>query len=455
VAKLLTVKSEEPPPSSKVPKSARDKNDKPELRQPNEFEQMTIERSLALGIDILEGNPVANRAYSGLPLLHFDGPEKLRKVRPVVDDAGKTVGGEVHIHQVWYDQHIESDTALLDPSALLKEGVDPDVTWTMVYTVDVLSRGRDDFSPFAMYFNGNPQMPQPGVAMDQSFFPIEDGTRTVFRIKMAPAKYYNLTYTWGWRVHPPRAQVIENATKRACVGTPPPGPCPTLVDWEVSVFGPAPRSSEQAKLAAIDKIGELDPAKQMWRALLAARAAAAKKDFAGLLARVEEGHQAFFEWRNRTELPRGVKVDPDSDLTLLYVNNTIYAQFADGGVINFPKWQERGTTLKVTAYNGDYFEHGYQNVDFGGARGWENQFKSSVKVGGSGCWFTFGRAYWWMNLPGPSVFTVPAATRGTGGKPDTLGVHKFHITYNYDPSRRLRFYQFDPLHHDVAIYSVH
>jgi hypothetical protein len=29
------------------------------------------------------------------------------------------------------------------------------------------------------------------------------------------------------------------------------------------------------------------------------------------------------------------------------------------------------------------------------------------------------------------------------------------IELNYDPSRRLRFYQFDPFHHDVAIYSVH
>jgi len=330
----------------------------------------------------------------------------------------------------------------------------------MVYTVDVLNRGKDDFSPFAMYFAVPwipPAMPTPyGVAMDQSFFPIEDGTRTVFRIKMAPARFYNLTYTWGWRVHPPRAQVIENANKRACVATSPAGaPCPTLVDWEVNVFGAHPRASEEAKLAAIAKIGDLDPAKRMWRALRAARDAAAKKDWLRVAALAADGHDAFLDWRNRTELPHGVKPDPDSDLTLLYVNNTLYGQFFDGGVFNFPRWEERGTTLKVTVYNGDYFEHGYQNVDFGGARGWENQFKSSVKVGGSGCWFTFGRAYWWMNLPGPNVFTIPPATPGTAGKPDTLGMHKFVITYNYDPSRRLRFYQFDPLHHDVAIYSVH
>jgi hypothetical protein len=111
-----------------------------------------------------------------------------------------------------------------------------------------------------------------------------------------------------------------------------------------------------------------------------------------------------------------------------------------------------------------YFDHGYQNVDFGGARGWENQFKSSVKVAGSGCWFTFGRDYWWMNIPPavalekngiPGTVTVPGAKRVSGGADDEFGVHKVRIQYNWEPSRRLRFYQFDPAHHNVAVFSVH
>ena len=120
----------------------------------------------------------------------------------------------------------------------------------------------------------------------------------------------------------------------------------------------------------------------------------------------------------------------------------------------------RGTTLKITLLNGDYFEHAYQNVDFGGARGWENQFQSSVQSGGSGCWFTFGRVHWWMNIPmttddGKSfMIMVPAATHAAGS-PDKPGRYKVEITYNYEPSRRLRFYQFDPVHHDVAIFSIH
>jgi len=50
------------------------------------------------------------------------------------------------------------------------------------------------------------------------------------------------------------------------------------------------------------------------------------------------------------------------------------------------------------------------------------------------------------------MITVPAASKA---QPTKASVHKVHITYRYEPSRRLRFYQFDPMHHDVAIFSVH
>jgi len=407
----------------------------------NAFDANAIKQAIQRGLDILEGNPIPNRAYSGFPLLHYTGPEKVKRVTPLVDTQGKKIGGNVNIHQIWYDSHIESDTSLLDPSDVLE------VPWTITYTVDVLNRGRDDFSPFVMYTDdpalspaGEP--PRPHIGMDQSFFPMQDGTRTVVKIKMTPGKYYSLTYTWGWRMHPPRVQVADNATKK--IGG------KTLVEWETSVFGTAPRANEEARRAAIAMLGDLSPAKRMWYALQEAQKAADQTDYKSVETSVRKAQDAFDDWRDRTRLPGGVTVDKESDLTLLYVNNTIYGEFTDGGRLDFPRWQERGTTLKVTLYNGDYFDHGYQNVDFGGARGWENQFKSSVKVGGSGCWFTFGRVYWWMNLA--QMVTVPAANRE---QPDKPGVHKVQITYNYEPSRRLRFYQFDPTHHDVAVFSVH
>ena len=38
---------------------------------------------------------------------------------------------------------------------------------------------------------------------------------------------------------------------------------------------------------------------------------------------------------------------------------------------------------------------------------------------------------------------------------DGLGVTEVEVTFRHDPSTRLRYYQFDPTHHNVAIFSVH
>lgn len=431
-----------------------------------------LRRALQRGLDVLEGNPLPDRAYSGFPVLHYTGPEKVKTVTPIFDATGKRVGGNVDIHQVWYDGHIESDTAFVHPEAVR------DVPWTITYTVDVLNRGEDDFSPFAIYVDPpstSEEPPKPHVGMDQTFFPMENGTRTVFRIKMPPARYLNMVYTWGWRMHPPRIQVTDNAHKKISVGG---GKPLSLPDWERAVFCPkeqqhcAPRASEALKVRAISMIGDLAPEKQMWLALREAREAARRGNYPLVAARAQEARASFEDWRDRTRLPRRgkyrVEVDKDADLTLLYVNNTIYAEFADRSEyiddaqrIDFTRWKMRGTNFRVTLYNGDFFEHGYMNIDFGGARGWENQFKSSVKLGGSGCWFTFGRAHWWANIPnvnqtsenpaGDLAVVVPPAARG----PYKPAVQKVHIKYNYEPSRRLRMYQFDPLHHDVAIFSIH
>lgn len=400
-------------------------------------------RAIDRAIDILEGNPIENRAYSGFPLLHYTGPLKLKKVEPVLDANGQTIGGNVNVHQIWYDNHIESDTGMLDPSAV------QNVPWTITYTLDVLDRGRDDFSPFAFY-DDVPSGPKPGdfgrpnVGMDQTFFPMDEGTRTVVKVKMAPAKYWSLTYTWGWRWHAPRAQVTENRLKVI--------DRKDLYRWEADVFGENPRASEAAKLTAIGKIGDRAPPKILWRLLRESRKTVADRDWKRVMAQVADMRLAFDDFKDRTRLPRGVKIDKDADLTLFYANNTIHGQFTDGATYTFAKYQSRGTPIKITLLNGDYYDHRYMNVDFGGGRGWENQFKSSVRVGGSGCWFTFGRAYINVNVAQP--VRVPAATP-RAGEEDALGRHRVNLTLNADPSRRLRFYQFDPTHHDVAIFSIH
>jgi hypothetical protein len=409
--------------------------------------------AVQLAIDVLEGNPIPGRAYSGLPMLHYNGPNKVGRVQPILDGQGNVVGGNVEVHQIWFDSHIESDTGFIDPSDVLE------VPWTITYTVDTLARGHDDFAPMVMYFDdpalSPPGMPpMPHVAMDQTFFPMEDGTRTVLEIAMTPGKYYNLTYHWGWRVHPPRVQVSENARKMI--------QGKTLPEWEIEVFGADPTANEDAKLDAIAMIGDLSPAKRMWAAMRELRAVGEEHGNVGkgrirkLLAGAE---RAFAQWRDRTRLPDGVGPDPAADITLFYVNNTIYGHMkglVDDAQVQFPQWETRPGHLTVKLFNGDYFEHAYVNVDFGGSRGWENTFQSTVDVGGSGPWFTFGRHHWWLNAGAPPVglIVTPPAEKHPSGH-DRLGEHNVDLTVNFDPSRRLRFYQFDPLHHDVAVWSVH
>lgn len=434
-----------------------------------------------LAIDILEGNPVP-RAYSGFALLHYTGPLKTKTVEPILDANGNTVGGKVTINQIWYDSHIESDTAYID-SDLVK-----DVPWTIHYKVHVLNRGFDDFAPYAMVFddpNKNEGKLLPHVGLDQTFFPMDDGTLVEYDMKMPPGRYWNLTYHWGWRVHPPRVQVTENMNMMF-------GPGMRRNFFEIDTFGADPRASEAAKLQAIGMIGDLAPAKRMWKAFRALHGGAGH-GFA-LRQLVTEIDEAFDDWQHRNRLPRGVQADPDADMTLLYVNNTMYGHikgFNRDMQMEAYQWKKRGDTLKIKLLNADYFPHTYVLVDFGGQRGWENTFHNTLPLKGAGPWFTFGRNHFWMNTTNGPIMIPPAErsasnpghritmdmmgdnegygdlhrarpwTRIPRKKPaqvysaEGLGMHNVNVTFNYDPPPRLRMYQFDAFHHDTAIWSPH
>lgn len=605
------------------------------LAQEGQVDLSALNRAL----NILEGMPVADRAYSGFPMLHYNGPNKIKVVEPICannpcQEGDEVIGGNVDVNMLYWDQHIESDAAFIDPSAV------QEVPWTITYHVKILTGGIEDFSPMTMHFDRTPAGGRGpfNASMDQSYFPmLEEGTEYTIKIKQSKGKYYNLTYTWGWRIHPPRVQVSENALKKGMSGEPGVG-AKTLPQWEIDVFGENPMQDYLTRFAAIQKIGDIAPAKRMWndlrylriinyvmRAKSSAQSTqlnqtkALKKISLGFKNRntsslhrfekmfaidsrfkdekrnnitklpnkiplnkssvksaseldeeaiavitpvVEDLRAAYLDWLDRTKLPAGVEADPDATITLLYANNTIYGSrqglTGEGSGLGAGSykgtcngcahdWLVRPYTYKVTLYNGDNFVHGYMNVDFGGSRGWENQFQETdpttafgeeihdsptVIVGrrtdivngevvisdgnvvddsnilldttinegkadlaidlstdervvtnenifpintggteeflqesprnlsdpdngepllGSGCFFTFGRNYAWPNAGGPwGPIYVPAASN-TG----ELGKHKVEIEYNFEPSRRLKIYQFDPIHHDIAIYSLH
>lgn len=361
---------------------------------------------IQFALDILEGNPV-DREYSGFPMLHYNGAEKVVHVAPEFndpEDPTKVTGGNAVVRQIMFDGRIESNAMFVMPDAVL------DVPWTITYEISVLNRGREDFAPFGMFFNG-PIMGEdgeliadiakmPGFGVDQTFFPMEDGTRTTFKIGMSPARQYKLTYHWGWRQHPPRIQALENGLATE-VGV-------NLVDWERCVFGPNPTASEENKLAAIAMIGNIAPAKRMWNMLRAIKAdpSAATEQLLGNL------EQAYDDWQNRTKLPTGVARDDNFDVTLLYANNTLYGDlkgYVDGSQRITDSFNKRGDQTRVKVMNADHFERAHMIVDFGGLRGWENIYQNTIDVFGAGPWFTFGRAYWWPTLQAPNGGPQPIA----------------------------------------------
>jgi hypothetical protein len=478
-----------------------------------------LKKAIWNALDILEGNKLdkqylPDRAYEGMPLLHYNGPLKNKVVQPIFDpNTGQKIGGNVEVNMVYYGEFIESDTAMIDPSQVL------DVPFTITYHVNILQNGIEDFSPFVMYFDSAAELDEflpvrarnAGVAMDQTFFPmLKEGTRYTVKIKQAPGSHWSLIYHWGWRIHPPRVQVLENATKRFPINSQL-QPIPiTLLQMEQEVFGVNPRQNKAAMEAAIAKIGDLAPPKRMWNILqqldpIATGGGFTNADAAmvGLLA--AELREAYLQWLTRRKLPSGVTADPNSDVTLLYVNNTIYGEMPqkvigqgsglgpeiDKSANSFSlfDWNTRPFEFKATLLNGDHFYHAYVNVDFGGWRGWENHFQFTdpttlidedtgeplfpIDRGGtdehleasprnpdingdpqlgSGCFFTFGRVHFWVNA-GPPVgaptFVAPVQANGT---PTRMNIE---VQMNFEPTMRLKVYQFDPFHHDVAVFSLH
>lgn len=420
-----------------------------------------VRQQLSRAIHILEGNPIPDREYSGFPVLHYNGPAKIKQVEPIRDGRGNITGGNVNIHQLWYDSHIESDTAFLDLSPLNGPDGEPlDVTYTITYKLTVLNKGKDAFSPFHLLTDhpdfpaGKPagEPPLPGVGFDQSFEPIGEGQQIDLVIKMPPPRYYKFTYTWGWRLHPPRVQVLENAASLFPETAEPGGPTPKpLPRYEEEVFG-----GGKSRTEAIAMLADLAPEKRMWTSFRKALVAvnADEPDTNAALTQVCVARSAFFDWKDRTRLPAGVEVDPDTDMTLLYAGNTIYGEHRDGSFTDFVKWRTRGTSFKVTLLNADHYQRAYASLDFGGGRGWENQWKPGLREGQQGPYFSFGRAWWQPNVDIRQPIILPAATRDRGGR-SVPHKRKVQITFNHEPSRRLRLYQYDPMHHDVGVYSVH
>src|SRR3954454_20922415 len=76
-------------------------------------------------LDILLGNPISRKAYSGMPLLNWDVPRKVKDVPP---------GGDVRVKEVRFGDTVLTDTALL-------RFQDPNQPFTITYEIAELGPG--------------------------------------------------------------------------------------------------------------------------------------------------------------------------------------------------------------------------------------------------------------------------------------------------------------------------
>src|SRR3954464_9962008 len=75
-----------------------------------------------LALNILEGNPIGGKAYSGMPLLNWNSPAKIKNV---------PAGGNVVVREVRWDEHALSDTWLLSFD-------DPNQPYTITFRITEL-----------------------------------------------------------------------------------------------------------------------------------------------------------------------------------------------------------------------------------------------------------------------------------------------------------------------------
>src|SRR4051794_14393952 len=118
-------------------------------------------------LDILEGNPIPDRTYSGLPLLNWDAPRKVKDVPP---------GGEVTVREVRYGDTVLSDTWLL-------RFADPDQSFTIRYEIaDLGPASSGELAPTPLLSDGGgPIGGLHSMLEPLSIAPLATGTSAVSR----------------------------------------------------------------------------------------------------------------------------------------------------------------------------------------------------------------------------------------------------------------------------------
>jgi streptogramin lyase len=289
-------------------------------------------------LDILEGAPLA-RAYSGIPLLNWNAPAKIKTV---------PAGGTVTVRQVRFGQHVVSDTWLL-------QFADPDQPFKIAYEVAELERSNGgELAPTPLLTDGGvargglhsvvaplglPEL-QTGTLAVSRFHPAGAAEHTRLAVervvvKLPPPRFVSAILDPSRKAgHEALATLTRATPERIAAATAAfgfSGSSPTTAQRRAAIAKLAPGAPERRIWTALDS---LDPAAGGF--LAAAKAAAA--DVRPLVG----------EMRVRAALPNGAQPQAGADVTVELVNNETYVSRR---ALDLPP----GAALRVAVVNRDGF----------------------------------------------------------------------------------------------------
>jgi streptogramin lyase len=341
-------------------------------------------------LDILEGNSVPDRTYSGMPLLNWDAPSKVKDVPP---------GGDVRVKEVRYGDTVLSDTWML-------RFADPAKPFTITYVVaDLGPSSPGELAPTPLLADGNgPIGGLHSVLQPLALDPMLTGTSTTSRFTD------QLGEPQGGK------EQTRQGVQEITVRMPPPRYVEALLNPDLTAAGDpmsaggnpmsALRPFDSAALstaqgdAGISKIGAKAPERELYDDLTGLNPANL-----GIAHQVGGDDRGLVSaMRTHTQLPPGFSGDPAADASMVLLNNETYrsadrVHLAPGGSV----------TVSVT--NGDNFTRtisarqlfGSQPVL--GAVDWGQFDWSSVDLGGAAT-FAPGQSHTFTITPENDAFEL-------------------------------------------------
>jgi hypothetical protein len=312
-----------------------------------------------LAINILEGNPIARKAYSGMPLLNWNAPAKIKNV---------PAGGNVVVREVRFGETALSDTWLLSFD-------DPSQPYTITFRVTELgTQFGGALTPAPLLEQGSSAVGGESQALVPLVPPLlATGTNVTNRNTPNGGPEFTRAATQDITVAMPPAGMTDAVLEPNLQ----PG-AETLMTLERTTqarldsarndFGFSTTSPSAAdKLRAISRIGDGAPEKELWGDLQ--QLDPNTPGFLNAAAVVASGdRQLVSAMRMRSGPPAGVPHDPSADVNVAFLNDESYLYRGSGAL-------PQGGTLKVSATNADNFTHQVQalalsNASPLGAIGW-------------------------------------------------------------------------------------